>query len=156
MVISVISLLYLPLSFYFSSLKPSDISFISAPYMKHVVDDASFNEAFYIPLTIVNRGARPGTVLSFEVRVTMQTTGEKRTYYGQYFTQDNSHTELGDFFTPITINGYSSASYTVCFYPLGTMAGNMFSQEGEYKFVVAAKVSNAINEVPIRRRILSE
>lgn len=148
-IISVISLIVSAVGFYFSSLKPSDISFISAPYIKHVVDDASFNEAFYIPLTIVNRGARPGTVLSFEIGLTVQTTGEKRTYYGQYFTQDNSHTQLGDFFTPITINGYSSASYTVCFYPLGTTAGNLFSQEGEYKFVVAAKVSNVTDEVPI-------
>lgn len=148
-IIAGISLLVSAVGFYTSSLKPPDISFITAPYIKHVVDDASLNEAFYIPLTIINRGAWSGTVLSFEIRVINHTTQEERAYYGQYFTRANSQTELGDFFTPITLNGYSSAAYTVCFYPLGTMAGNLFSQEGEYEFVVRAKVSNVKGELPI-------
>jgi len=133
-------------SVYVSSLKSPDLNFITAPYIKHVVDDGSLNEAFYVPLTIVNRGARPGTVLSFELNVTHQPSGESRTYYGQYFTQDNSQTTLGDFFTPITLNGYSSVSNTVCFYPIGTLEGNFFSLTGKYEFEVIGTVTNVKNE----------
>ena len=145
-VISVISLLISAVGFYVSSLRAPEISFVTAPYIKHVVDNTSFNEAFFVPLTLINRGARPGTVLSFELNVKNQTTGEIRTYYGQYFTQENSPTNLGDFFTPITISGYSATSRTVCFYPLGTVAGNFFSQEGVYEFRVTAEVSNVQDE----------
>jgi hypothetical protein len=141
-IISVISLFISAMGFYVSSLKSPEISFITAPYIKHVVDNASFNEAFFVPLTIINRGARSGTVLEFDLNVTNRSTRETRTYYGQYFTQENSQTDLGDFFTPITLNGYSSVSYTVCFYPIGMTEGNLFSQEGVYEFEVVAKVSN--------------
>jgi len=73
-------------------------------------------------------------------------SGAKETYFGQYFTQDNSQTNIGAFFTPITLNGYSSASYTVCFYPLGKRPGNFFSQKGLYEFQVLGKVANTRDE----------
>jgi hypothetical protein len=145
--ISVISLLISAISFYISSLQPPKISFVTAPYIKHVVDNASLNEAFFIPITILNRGARSGTVLSFELTVTNVTSGETRTYHGQYFTQEGSQTTLGDFFTPISLNGFSSTSYTVCFYPIGTVAGNIFSQAGVYQFEVIAGILNTKNEI---------
>ena len=140
--ISVSSLLVSAIGFYMSSLRPPDLSFVTAPYIKHVVDNASFNEAFFVPLTIVNRGAKSGTLLAFELRVFNQSSGETRTYYGQYFAQAHAPTELGDFFTPITLAGYSSVSNTVCFYPLGSEAGNLFSEPGTYDFEVIGKVSN--------------
>ncbi len=148
-IISVISLLVSLIGFYFSNLKPPKISFVTAPYIKQVVDDGSLNEAFFIPLTIVNRGAQPGTVLSFELNVANQTRGESRTYYGQYFAQENSQASLGDFFTPITLAGYSSASYTICFYPIGTVVGNLFSKEGVYEFEVVGKITNVKDQASI-------
>jgi hypothetical protein len=145
-VISVISLLISAVGFYVSSLRAPEISFVTAPYIKHVVDNASLNEAFFVPVTIINQGARPGTVLSFELSVTNQTTEATRTYYGQYFAQENSPTDLGDFFTPITLGGSSSTSRTVCFYPIGTVSGNFLSQKGVYEFQVIAQISNVQNQ----------
>jgi hypothetical protein len=145
-IISVISFVISTISIYVNNLKSPDISFITAPYIKHVVDNGSLNEAFYIPLTMVNRGARPGTVLSFELKVTYQADGKSQIYYGQYFTQENSQTNLGNFFTPITLYGYSSESFTVCFYPLGIMEGNFFSQTGVYEFEIVGMVTNVKNE----------
>jgi hypothetical protein len=141
-IISLFSLLVSGIGFYLSTLKPPNIDFVTAPYIKHIVDNASFNEAFFIPVTISNQGARSGTVLSFELNVTNLTNGKSRTYFGQYFTKDNSPSELGNFFTPITVNGYSSLSKTVCFYPIGITQDNLFSEEGKYDFNLKGEVSN--------------
>lgn len=140
--ISILSLVISAVGFYINTVRPPNISVITAPYIKHVVDNASLNEAFFVPLTLVNQGAQTGTVLSFDLNVTNRETGETRTYYGQYFAQDDAPTELGAFFTPITLDGYSSASYTVCFYPIGSQAGNLFSGQGDFDFEVVGKVSN--------------
>jgi hypothetical protein len=147
-IISVISLLVSAIGFYMSSLRSPDLNFVIAPYVKHVVDNASLNEAFFVPLTVINRGAKAGTVLSFDLKVTYLANGETRTYYGQYFTQENSQTDLGDFFTPITLNGYSSTSSTICFYPLGSSQGNLLFGPGVYEFEVTAEVSNVKDEEP--------
>lgn len=140
--ISIISFFISTSTLYQTRLRAPDLSFTTAPYIKHVVDNQSGNEAFFIPITITNRGAKPGTLLSFELLVSHQPSGETRTYYAQYRTQLNSHSNIGEFFTPITLYGQSSVSQTICFYPIGQRAGNFFSQEGEYTFRITSQVAN--------------
>jgi hypothetical protein len=140
--ISLFSLFLSTFNFYVGYLKRPDIDFVVAPYISQVVDSRSGNEAFYIPLTVVNRGARPGTVLSFELTVTRSPDSQQAEYFAQYYGQADNPFGLGVFFTPLSLNGYSSVSQTVCFYPTGTRQGAFFSPAGNYDFQVIASVAN--------------
>lgn len=144
--ISLVSFAVSLVSFYTGSLKAPDLHFYTAPYIRHVVDDASRNEAFFIPLTLANRGARAGTLVSVDLVVTFLGDGTEKHFFGQYFAQDNSQDLVGGFFTPLTLNGYSSGSRTVCFYPLGSQPGTLFSRPGEYQFRLTGYMANVRGE----------
>ncbi len=141
-VISIISFVISTVNVYVTNLKSPDLSIIVAPYIRHVVDIQSLNEAFYIPVTVVNQGAKPGSVTSFELLVTYQPTGEQETYYSQYFTQEDNSELLGSFFSPLNLTGYSSDGRTVCFYPLGQRAGKFFAEMGIYEFTLTGVAAN--------------
>ena len=145
--ISIVSFLISSFTLYSTRLKAPDITFTIAPYLKHVVDDRSLNEAFFIPITITNRGAQPGTLLAFELTVTRLADGEQQTYYGQYLAQPNNPSIIGDFFTPITLYGQSSVSHTVCFYPPGQRRGSILTLSGDYSFSIRSRVANGRERV---------
>ena len=140
--ISLFSLFLSTFNFYVGYLKAPDINFVVAPYISQVVDSHSGNEAFYIPITVINRGARPGTVLSFELTVTRSADDGQADYFAQYYGQPDNPFGLGAFFTPLSLNGYSSVSQTICFYPTGAHQGTFFSLAGDYDFKVIALVAN--------------
>ena len=140
--ISIISFIISSVNVYVTNLKAPDLSMIVAPYINQIVDNASLNESFFIPLTVVNRGAKPGSLLSFELSVTYFPTGDQETYYGQYFALDDQPESPGAFFAPINLEGYSADSRTVCFYPLGERRGNFFAQMGTYEFTVTGVAAN--------------
>ena len=118
--ISIISFVISTVNVYVTNLKSPDLSMIVAPYVRHIVDDTSLNESFFIPLTIVNQGAKPGSLTSFELIITYLPTGEKATYYAQYFAQENNSELLGSFFSPLNVAGHSSDGRTVCFYEVSS------------------------------------
>ncbi len=118
-VLSVISLMLSTFNLYVNSLRAPNLSFTVAPYISHVVDDNSGNESFFIPLTAINRGARAGTILSFELTVTYLPTQKQASYYGQYYAKPEEQELIGDSFSPMTIQGYSTDSKIICFYPQG-------------------------------------
>jgi hypothetical protein len=144
--ISVISFIISTFTLYQTRIKAPDIDFIVAPYIKHIVDNQSLNEAFFIPITLINRGAKPGSVLSFELTITHAPSGEQQVYFGQYLTQPNNPAVIGDYFTPITLYGQSSVSHTVCFYPPGQRPGTFFSRSGEYTFQIVPRLANVHSE----------
>jgi hypothetical protein len=141
-VISIISFFISTVNVYVTNLKSPDLSMIVAPYIRQVVDNTSLNEAFFIPLTIINQGARPGSLTSFELVITYLPTGEQETYYSQYFTQEDNSELLGSFFSPMNLTGYSSDGRTVCFYPLGKREGNFFAETGTYEFTLMGLAAN--------------
>lgn len=144
--ISLVALLLSTFNLYINYLKSPDISFVVAPYISHLVDDVSRNEAFFIPITVINRGARPGTVLSFQLSVIHITTRRQGEYFAQYYTKEDEPRVIGDFFTPMSLQDYSSTSKTICFYPLGSRVGNLFAEAGTYEFNVKAILANVQND----------
>jgi hypothetical protein len=141
-VISIISFVISTVNVYVTNLKAPDLSISVSPYVRHIVDNTSLNEAFFIPLTIVNQGAKPGSITSFELTVKYLPTGEQETYYSQYFAQENNAELLGSFFSPVNLTGYSSEGRTVCFYPLGARSGNFFTEPGAYEFTLTGVAAN--------------
>jgi hypothetical protein len=145
-IISIISFVVSILGFYTSSLKAPDLHFYTAPYIRHVVDESSRNEAFFIPLTLANRGARQGTLVSVDLTVAFLADSSTQHYFGQYFAQDGAQDIIGGFFTPMALNGYSADTRTVCFYPLGAQAGNFFVRPGVYEFRLLGTTANVRGE----------
>ena len=141
-VISIISFVISTVNVYVTNLKSPDLNMIVAPYIRHIVDNQSLNESFFIPVTIVNQGAKPGSLTSFDLTVTFLPTGDQETYYAQYFAQENNSELLGGFFSPLNLAGYSSDGRTVCFYPLGKKSGDFFSQTGMYEFTLTGVAAN--------------
>jgi hypothetical protein len=109
------------------------------------VDNNSGNEAFFIPLTIINRGARPGTVLDFELTVTNLQTQKQAQYSAQYYAKPDEQRTLGSFFSPMSLEGYSSKSQTLCFYPPGLNTNKILADAGNYKFEIRAVIANVRN-----------
>lgn len=141
-VISVISFIISTVNVYITNLKAPDLSMNIAPFIRQIVDNQSQNEAFFIPVTIVNQGAKPGSLLSIDLAVNYLPTGEQKVYYGQYFAQENNSELLGGFFTPVNLNGYSAVSRIICFYPQGSRDGNFFSRTGTYEFTLTGATAN--------------
>jgi hypothetical protein len=141
-IISVISFIISTVNVYVTNLKAPDLSMSIAPFIRQIVDNQSQNEAFFIPVTLVNQGAKPGSLLSIELTVNYLPAGEQQVYYGQYFAQENNSELLGSFFTPINLNGYSAVSRTICFYPQGRRDGNFFSRTGTYEFTLTGAAAN--------------
>ncbi len=98
--ISLISLLLSSVNLYINFLRSPNLSFDIAPYISQVIDDGSGKEAFFIPLTVLNRGARPGTVLTFELTVTNTQTNKQASYSSQYYAKSDEQRILGEFFSP--------------------------------------------------------
>ena len=141
-VISIISFIISTVNVYVTNLKSPDLNISVAPYIRHIVDNQSLNESFFVPLTVVNQGAKPGSLTSFELDITYLPTGEQETYYGQYFAQEDNSELLGSFFSPLNLAGNSSVGRTVFFYPLGKGNGNFFAQPGMYEFALRGSAAN--------------
>ncbi len=101
--ISIFSLLLSMFNLYVNYLKSPDINFVVAPYITQVVDAGSRNEAFFVPLTVINRGARPGTVTSFKLIVTYEPENLQTDYFAQYYGKQDNALLVGDFFTPMSL-----------------------------------------------------
>jgi hypothetical protein len=143
--ISVFSLLLSSVSLYLNVLRSPDLDFVVAPYVSHVVDNSSSNESFFIPVTVLNRGARPGSVLAFDLLITHLPTQKQTSYSAQYYAKPEEQRIIGEFFSPLSLQGYSTDSKTVCFYPVGTRRGQFLSETGEYEFQVRALAANVRN-----------
>jgi hypothetical protein len=88
----------------------------SAPYQ-----NSNF-EVIAVPVTIVNEGARTGTVLSLELAVTDPKTGQTKLFYSADFgqwTMERTRNRAYQPFAPISLAGYSSRSDTILFYTRG-------------------------------------
>jgi hypothetical protein len=139
MAISIVALSVSILNLYLASLRAPQAEVTVAPYIRHGVDDTSESEMFVIPLTMANNGARAASILELELTIRHVPSGEEKTLYGQYFTEER--TMLGEFFSPIGLPGYSDISRTVAFYPLGGLTDRLFSSPGLYEFQLTALVS---------------
>lgn len=138
--ISILALVVSLVSLYLTSLKGPDLNVQVAPFIRHVVDDASGSEAFFVPLTFTNDGARPATITALQLEVKALENGGVRPFYGQYTVEDRS--VLGGFFTPLHLPGGADRTQTVAFYPLGRDSSvRVFGAAGEYEFRLHAQTS---------------
>jgi hypothetical protein len=131
-------------------MKQADLEFHVPPVIHYARDGDGEIELFAIPLTIVNSGARTGTVLTFELEVENLKPGAevgKKRYYSA-FTGEHpvKSDETSRSFAPVSLAGRSSYSETVRFYPIGNPLPKLVDDAGDYRFTLV--VSAALPENP--------
>ena len=116
--VSIIALAFSGFSFYETALKQASLRIYAPPLIHMFRQD--YRDVLAIPLTISNDGARRGTVLSFDLKVTNLKTGETKGFQNLHF----GSSPKGDkkLFNPITVAGRSSWSGVVLFHALKTGA----------------------------------
>lgn len=125
--VSAIALIFSGFSFYETVLKQAEMK-LYAPALIHMYRK-DFLDVLAIPLTISNDGAKRGTVLSFDLKVTNTDTNESKTFQNLYF--GNNPKDTSRIFTPLTIAGRSSQAEVIMFYADKT--GAFFETTGGVK-----------------------
>ncbi|GAA6210795.1 hypothetical protein NBRC116602_05350 [Hyphomicrobiales bacterium 4NK60-0047b] len=125
--VSAIALIFSGYSFYETVLKEAQLK-IYAPALVHMYRK-DFRDVLAIPLTISNDGAKRGTILSIDLKVTNIDTGENKTFENLYF--GNNPKDTSRIFTPLTMSGRSSKSEVIMFF--ADRAGAFFKTTGGVK-----------------------
>lgn len=113
-IVSVIALALSAYSFYETVLKQAKLRVYHPPLI-HMFREG-YRDVLAIPMTVSNDGARRGTVLSFDLKVTNLDTNESKSFQNLHFgASPTGQTRL---FNPITISGRSSFSDVVLFHAL--------------------------------------
>lgn len=123
------------ISFYMSALQGQDLEIYVPPTIHYARDGGGDVEVFAIPLTIVNDGARTGTVLSIELEVANPKENKTKRYYSAFLGEHpRDSNALNRQFTPISISGRGVFADTVRFYPAGNSLPKLVEEQGEYQF----------------------
>src|SRR5262245_2400716 len=145
-IIAGIALLVSGYSLWQSTLKRSNLTVFVAPVIRYASPYQNSNfEAFAIPLTIANDGARTGVVMSFRLVVRDPANNVSKRFYGADFGEWSiEKSQKGGFrpFAPIVLAGRSSHTDTVVFHPHNDETVMQIIQAtGRYEFTLAPDVA---------------
>lgn len=139
--ISAFALLFSGFSFYESVLKVPELSIYVPPQIAYTDPDRPDDpfEVFIVPLTIANDGARTGTVLSIELKVTNPRTSASKRFYAARFGPWGADPLQP--FAPLSLAGRASFSGAVQFFPrVGEKVPRVLDLEpGTYEFAITIK-----------------
>jgi hypothetical protein len=155
-----IAVVFSAYSLWQSSLSPAALDVFVPPVISYASPYQNSNfEAFAIPVTITNEGARTGTVLSMTLVVTDPARNVSKHFYSANFgkwTLDKFR--AGEFqpFAPISIPGSSSATNTVQFYARSDeTVMQIVEKAGQFQFAIMLDAP-ASQDVGIFGRLLSK
>jgi hypothetical protein len=111
-VVALVSLGFSAISLYVTVLEQPRLMIFAGCNWQYGRGPGSFDEYFVIPVTLVNTGARGGTVLAVELVV--DKTASPRSFVGR-FTEAGFDNTTRQLFAPLAIDGHGSASSTVVF-----------------------------------------
>ena len=102
-------------------------------------------EVFAIPVTLTNDGARTGTVLSMELDASDAEGKQVKRFYSGHFgnwSVERARTLQFKPFAPISLNGHTSQSDTVLFYPRNEeKVMQLVSATGTYRFALTVQLA---------------
>ena len=137
-ILSALALGFSGFSFYESVMKTADLEVYVPPVIHYARDQGGDVEQFAIPITIVNSGARTGTVLTMELEVESlrpdATTKTKRYYSAFLGDPPVKDDETNRAFAPLSLAGRMTFSDTVRFYPIGNPLPKLVDDAGDYRF----------------------
>jgi hypothetical protein len=141
-VLSAVALLFSGLSYYDSSLSSSNLT-VYVPPMVHYARDGA--DVFNVPITIVNEGAQPGTVLSMDLKVENLDSKSERKFivFRSLFLGDYPRDEKAPLrsFAPISVPGHGTVTETVRFYNMGEMLPMLVIDKGRFRFTLTLDTS---------------
>jgi hypothetical protein len=150
---SAVALVFSAISLYHSVLKQPELEAHMSQVVHYTRDTGGAEEVFAIPLTIANHGARDGTVLDLELKVTPAQGGESKVFYSAFMVDGDYFVPPGRFdpqarrfervdrpkqpFAPIAVPGRDSYSGTLLFYRKGKAFPKVVSAKGDYRLELA-------------------
>ena len=144
---SMLAVVFSAFSLYSTSLKQLELRVFVPPVIQYSSPYQNTNfEVFAVPVTISNEGARTGTVLSMELIVSDADKKQiKRFYSGHFGTWSMERAKTFQFkpFAPLSLNGRTSQSDTVLFYPRDDeKVMQLVSAAGTYHFTLKLNVAD--------------
>ena len=136
-VVSAFAFAFSGVSFYETVMKQPQLAVYVPPVLHYGQDGGGDTELFAIPITISNDGARTGTVLSMELTAENVKTKVVKTFYAAYFGEHSKSDVMPRAFAPLSIQGRSTFSDTIRFYPAGNPKPAVLEAPGEVKFTLA-------------------
>jgi hypothetical protein len=143
---SAFAVVFSAFSLYSTSLKQPELRVFVPPVIQYSSPYQNTNfEVFAVPVTISNEGARTGTVLSIELIASDAARKQvKRFYSGHFGTWSLERAKTFQFkpFAPLSLNGRTSQSDTVLFYPRhDEKVMQLVSAAGTYHFTLKINVA---------------
>lgn len=150
MLVSAMALIFSAVSLYETVLRQPELSVYVPPVIHYTREQGG--DVFAVPITIANRGARDGTVLSIELEAT-NGSAEAKPFYSAYFVDSGyflrSKLERGPTgglqitkqrpkapFAPLTIAGRNAYTGTILFFAKGKAFPLVVTESGEYEMTV--------------------
>ena len=150
-IVALMALVFSCWSYYETAWKADNLRLYAAPQIEFA--DA-FNgpfDAFGLPITIANTGARSGVALSFEMTVENLASGEKKDYFGAEFgAWKASFQNDAEPFAPIAVAGRETTTRRILFFPKkGETVDRLVKTEpGTYRFTLTMQAT-AIDRLPV-------
>ena len=136
-IVSAFAFAFSGVSFYETVMKQPQLAAYVPPVLHYGQDGGGDVELFAIPVTIANEGARAGTVLSLSLEAVNTKTKVKQRFYSAYF---GDHPRVADgtprAFAPLSIQGRSTFSDTIRFYPVGKLKPFVLEDAGDVEFTL--------------------
>jgi hypothetical protein len=122
-----------------TTLKQSDLKVFVPPLIRYASPyQNSMFEVFEIPLTVINEGARAGTILSLDLEVRNVHMGASKSFYSAGlgpWSLAKVHGEGLQPFTPLALAGHTSHSATLLFYARNdSRVRQVVEDQGHYEF----------------------
>ena len=130
-----------------TALKRADLVAFVPPTIRYASPYQNTNlEMFEVPVTVLNQGARSGTILAMELTVEKAGTGQVKRFYAAGLDQWSLEAARSGFkpFMPVALAGRTSRSRTVLFQSRNeeTIA-QVVAGDGDYKFTLSLETALA-------------
>lgn len=147
--VSLVALAFSGYSLWETSLKEADLA-VFVPSVIHYAqpyNNSNF-EVIEVPVTLVNDGARAGTVLALDLVVSDPRTNARKHFYAADFgrwTMEQTRAQTYKPFAPLSIPGNASRTETVLFYTRGEdqKPNELIREPGRYRFELSLVAAEA-------------
>jgi hypothetical protein len=139
-VVSSIALAFSAWSLWETSLRAPDLRVFIPPVIHYAAPYNNSNfEMVSIPITVINDGARTGTVLSMELEVTDPRTQQTKRFYAAdmgRWSMERTRSQAYAHFAPFAMAGRASKTETILFYTRGEAEKpeQLIKEVGVYQF----------------------
>lgn len=147
--VSLIALAFSGYSLWETSLKSADLALFVPPviHFAQPYNNSNF-EVIEVPVTLVNDGARAGTVLALDLVVSDPRTNARKHFYAADFgrwTMEQTRAQTYKPFAPLSIPGNTSRTETVLFYTRGEdqKPNELIREPGRYRFELSLVLAEA-------------